>query len=1372
MPLLLLPINNHPPHNFLSTGHVSLTGYQLYAVENWIVARTVPVTLLVVYTGNPDHSIRVDVWEPHTDDDWSNAMFALRRDGARPKETEHGTIMATSLAHFRSDFTIVHIPKGDFLAVRDQLYANINLRRMRCSGRSALTLEEPSDTTKDRFLAMYHLPELSFPTLDPAVRRVKTKDSKHVFAATVLELVKVVQAALQVFGLAEEAGDGLLCDVTVQGLSRWMDTVGEPSGHPLDPAASPAVVAALLSSLLAIRNRLAALGYSHVPKDPFLHPLLFRVALGAYLVSTTVTPASPLASHPSPSTWTLPGVAHNLPLPTRNNSHLRSLSSNSIPLAPPAAHTAPSLPAPGSATPAPPLTLDLLRAIEASYDAKLTPPESGSPPTDRRTGLLTGLGRSLGGGIGSVALNIHSLGRGLGLPLPLHLGGASGTGAGAASVLVATSDMALFVETVKRGAWGASQGHNRRRSSDGVVTVRRKRGKRRVRGDEDEGTWTGDEGDVDGEGRLGSTLALLGRPSEDRGRVKSSPSKPASGERDRRKTRAKDKDQKSRSAERPEALHALDDAVVELGMVRGLDGVAGSVRGLWSGRVLGVVWLREAIENAARDRDRDVAENSTGKDWEKGGKSGKDKEKDRDKAKEKEKGRVKLKEKEKGREKDTGKDKKEKTGRWRERWTLGVASDGDVDERDGERERARSLDQVRDDEHYDEHLDEPDHTYPDHPPPLSDDDAWPRRHRPGSISSGFSGWSGVQRKIGSWTNRHIPDSIKSKRTSGDGGARKGKSISRLTEIVASGSRQTSPEPGTGHDRRGTAGTGSSASPHPHALDTSQRRRPTMRVQQSPTLRPLVYGGDDEEFLSSGQVSPVSDILDPDAFQHHRFGTPGTGKGSTRSGTAAFLDPVAASSALTLFLGSSSNLANSQAGAGGERELTPHERKVQALIGLGHPTKRPWGNRIPPQHRIASWSDPLSARDAAHEGSDSSSDGAKDVQMEDGVVSGNDVKSDVASGVDGEGSVSVRYLSRRRKRRSGGKPGQQASADVISDLDADGVGQDADAESGSDPEHDVLRMPRRRGLGHDAKRRRSLHDLAAYRDVRVLDIERMRIDVDLCKSTSISIFFRRLIGFSQIFTDQLSTTNATLRSSYHTHQSALSALMTHTPILAAVDASVANADQARHETRMLQYEAEQQLRVAELRHNAGLPRTKVLELREAVFGGGGRRLAPGVHGAHGRFNRVQWTLDGRERLVDAHGRTESEAEEEEALADPLVGEESGVRVEDVDDVDATREAGEDDGDEDVVEHPAIKPMWLLRFFTNWGTNWGAAASASASIPPATGGGKPGDTVKDRQLVQEEKEKSEGVKSARSSVEPELEEPSQLSPISVSSTGSSS
>jgi hypothetical protein len=61
--------------------------------------------------------------------------------------------MVTSLASFRSDWTIVHIPGGNFLEARPQLYVNISLMRLGCSGRGALTLQQPRyDNRSDAFI--------------------------------------------------------------------------------------------------------------------------------------------------------------------------------------------------------------------------------------------------------------------------------------------------------------------------------------------------------------------------------------------------------------------------------------------------------------------------------------------------------------------------------------------------------------------------------------------------------------------------------------------------------------------------------------------------------------------------------------------------------------------------------------------------------------------------------------------------------------------------------------------------------------------------------------------------------------------------------------------------------------------------------------------------------------------------------------------------------------------------------------------------------------------------------------------------------------------------------------------------------------------
>ena len=365
---LLLPKSTHvSPNDYLglplnfqvAKNDVLIPGYQLYAVEKWIVERNRPVFLLVVYTGDPAHTITLTalVPAPHLSQSeastqWDRAILYLRADGAKPKHTPHGVLMVTSLAHFRSDFTIVHIPDGNFLNVKDQLYTNINLLRMGCSGRSALTLDDPSDTTKDRFISMYSLPEttqaqalpnssehLPLPPLihshshlqhsptksnlqqtrsvrshNRSTSSLPTKKDLHgktkersTFIATVLELVKLIQAGLAIFGMYGSNApatpnlilDGLLCDVTVDGIRRWIATVGGPcvslevclsyiSQHlilillqPTERIADPMFVSALFSLILSIRNKLFHLGYSHASLSYISHFSISYISPGS-----------------------------------------------------------------------------------------------------------------------------------------------------------------------------------------------------------------------------------------------------------------------------------------------------------------------------------------------------------------------------------------------------------------------------------------------------------------------------------------------------------------------------------------------------------------------------------------------------------------------------------------------------------------------------------------------------------------------------------------------------------------------------------------------------------------------------------------------------------------------------------------------------------------------------------------------------------------------------------------------------------------------------------------------------------------------------------------------------------------------------------
>ncbi|PIL37169.1 hypothetical protein GSI_00861 [Ganoderma sinense ZZ0214-1] len=72
---------------------LELEGFQIYAVEKWVVARKRCVLVLTVFTGDPKHKITVTALSPQStlscsevQSAWDEAIRSLRSEGARPKE--------------------------------------------------------------------------------------------------------------------------------------------------------------------------------------------------------------------------------------------------------------------------------------------------------------------------------------------------------------------------------------------------------------------------------------------------------------------------------------------------------------------------------------------------------------------------------------------------------------------------------------------------------------------------------------------------------------------------------------------------------------------------------------------------------------------------------------------------------------------------------------------------------------------------------------------------------------------------------------------------------------------------------------------------------------------------------------------------------------------------------------------------------------------------------------------------------------------------------------------------------------------------------------------------------------------------------------
>ncbi|KIW11364.1 hypothetical protein PV08_10664 [Exophiala spinifera] len=233
-----------------------LEGYELYIVEQWACSRSHPTIVICTYTGDPSHSILVNVLAvPSDESSWSPRLQiyfqAVTQSYAKEKDTPLGTLMVTNLSSFPSNLTVIPIPDGDVKKHKDDFIVNENLKRMGCSGRGGLNLQPPQQSTIAKFHHLY-----------------RTSESVPLYQS-VIELVRVCQIALVMYGKLQPAYvDGLLCDVTENAVKDWWTDIGTYFYNvgPNDGVLGPTSVAALLGLLIGAYNRLKAFGCT-VGKD-------------------------------------------------------------------------------------------------------------------------------------------------------------------------------------------------------------------------------------------------------------------------------------------------------------------------------------------------------------------------------------------------------------------------------------------------------------------------------------------------------------------------------------------------------------------------------------------------------------------------------------------------------------------------------------------------------------------------------------------------------------------------------------------------------------------------------------------------------------------------------------------------------------------------------------------------------------------------------------------------------------------------------------------------------------------------------------------------------------------------------------------------
>ncbi|KIW87329.1 uncharacterized protein Z519_11965 [Cladophialophora bantiana CBS 173.52] len=247
-----------------------LEGYEMYVVEQWACSRSHPTFIICTYTGDPSHSILVNVLAvPSDETTWSQRLQvyfqAVSQYHAKEKDTPLGALMVTNLSGFPSALTVIPVPDGDVRKHRDDFIVNEDLKRMGCSGRAGINLQPPQSSTIAKFHHLY-----------------RTSETVPLYQS-VMELVRTCQIALVMYDkLQPTYADGLLCDVTERAINDWWTDIGTYfyNVEPSDGILGPTTVAALLGLLIGAYNRLKAFG-SPVGKD-VLDTVSMKRAIGHF----------------------------------------------------------------------------------------------------------------------------------------------------------------------------------------------------------------------------------------------------------------------------------------------------------------------------------------------------------------------------------------------------------------------------------------------------------------------------------------------------------------------------------------------------------------------------------------------------------------------------------------------------------------------------------------------------------------------------------------------------------------------------------------------------------------------------------------------------------------------------------------------------------------------------------------------------------------------------------------------------------------------------------------------------------------------------------------------------------------------------------
>ncbi|KAI9188686.1 hypothetical protein H9P43_000107 [Blastocladiella emersonii ATCC 22665] len=275
---------------------VTLHGFQLYCVEQWVSDPSRVLHSVVVNTGDDRHEVRAcAVRFPDLGASAFVGRVASRADEhhLQPTATPHGTLYTASLALLDPELNLIPIPDGDLDRHLTTVRLNVNLRRLGCGTRAAVSARPPTDAQAERFLQAFKI-----------LRRAPLE-------TCVAEMVDVFRTSLVLLGYVPPGGvplsptDGFLCDRTMDVVRELKSAaaastpVDGPAGAAAASNAAPGVpgapsttvaadvvcdlplVISVVTRLIHLRTKLSML-VKDVVKDPYSDPALFQKKIASF----------------------------------------------------------------------------------------------------------------------------------------------------------------------------------------------------------------------------------------------------------------------------------------------------------------------------------------------------------------------------------------------------------------------------------------------------------------------------------------------------------------------------------------------------------------------------------------------------------------------------------------------------------------------------------------------------------------------------------------------------------------------------------------------------------------------------------------------------------------------------------------------------------------------------------------------------------------------------------------------------------------------------------------------------------------------------------------------------------------------------------